>query len=51
MGWLIGPSVSLAERLGSGWVAFANALAAIGMTATLSVATRRIRERIVRTSA
>lgn len=48
LGWLMGEDLDLAGRLGSGWIALANALAAIAMTATLAVATRRpVEERLL----
>ena len=45
LGWLAGPNLDLAARLGTGWVALANALAALGMTATVVLAARRIGRR------
>ena len=45
LGWIAGPGLDLAGRLGSGWVAFANALAAIGMTATIARAAAELSDR------
>ena len=42
LGWLLRNDLDLASRLGSGWIATANALAAIGMTAMLWRSARRL---------
>jgi hypothetical protein len=45
LGWIVGPGLDLAAWLGLGWIAFANALAAIGMTLTIGWAARRLAKR------
>ncbi len=42
LGWVAGPNLDLAGYLGSGWIAFANALAAIAMTLTIGRAARNL---------
>jgi hypothetical protein len=46
LGWIVGPEIDLATRLGSGWIAVANALAAIAMTATIAWSARHLADRI-----
>jgi len=42
LGWLLRNDLDLATRLGSGWIATANALASSGMAAVLSRSARRL---------
>jgi len=42
LGWLLRNDFDLAARLGSGWIATANALASVGMTAVLWHSARRL---------
>ena len=42
LGWVVGPDLALARRLGSGSIAVANALAAIAMTATIGRAAQSL---------
>lgn len=42
LGWIVGPDLDLAGRLGSGWIAVANALAAIAMTTAIGRTARRL---------
>ena len=46
LGWIVGSGLDLAGRLGSGWIAVANALAAIAMTATIARAAQTLSERV-----
>ncbi|MEZ4334766.1 MAG: hypothetical protein R3F35_23655 [Myxococcota bacterium] len=45
LGWLAGPGLALAERLGFGWVSGANALAAVGMTWVIDRSARQLAAR------
>lgn len=45
LGWLAGPGLALAERLGFGWVSGANAVAAIGMTWVIDRSARQLAAR------
>ncbi|MEZ4283035.1 MAG: hypothetical protein R3F21_25855 [Myxococcota bacterium] len=42
LGWLAGPGIALAERMGFGWVSGANACAALGMTGVIAWGARRL---------
>ena len=45
LGWLVGSDLDLAARLGSGWIATANGLAALAMTAIVARGAQRLSDR------